>query len=122
MSQKAWLIPPVASVPGALVLNWAAHEIEVSEKHPSVTVGRADQNDVVIKNDEVSRLHARIDYRNGRFSLTDQSTNGSWVTDAAGAARLVRHDSHVLTGSGTISFGVKPEADSPNLVRFRVGA
>jgi predicted component of type VI protein secretion system len=83
-------------------------------------VGRAEQNDFVLKGDLISRLHARIDYRNRRFILTDQSTNGSWVTDAAGKEHFIRHDTLVLTGSGTISFGHVPAPGQPDLLQYRV--
>jgi hypothetical protein len=73
-----------------------------------------------MKNDLVSRLHARIDFRNHRFSLTDQSTNGTWVADSAGAMRLVRRDNYVLAGSGSFCFGRKPEPGQPDVVRYRV--
>jgi pSer/pThr/pTyr-binding forkhead associated (FHA) protein len=92
--------------------------LEVSAEHPSVTAGRADQNDFVIHGDLMSRLHARIDYRNNRFSLTDQSTNGTYVADASGTERLVRHDSVVLAGTGTISFGHPAMPGQEDLVRY----
>jgi len=116
---RTWAIP-AAGAPARLVLSWGVHELELSESHASITVGRADQNDLVMKNDLVSRLHARIDFRNQRFTLTDQSTNGTWVADSAGAARLVRRDNFVLTGSGSICFGRKPEPGRPDVVRYRV--
>jgi len=118
---KAWVMPP-AGPPGHLALRMGAHEIEVSSTHPSVTVGRAEQSDLVLSGDLISRLHARIEYRNNRFSLTDQSTNGSYVVDGAGNARLVRHDTQVLSGSGTISFGRKPEPGQTDLVHYSVTA
>lgn len=115
---KAWAIADAAP-PATLVLNWGAHELEVNERHPTVTVGRGEQNELIVPNDVVSRLHARIEYRNRRFSLTDQSTNGTYVVDGSGAAHLVRHDTHALTGSGSISFGRKPEPGS-GVVRYSV--
>ena len=118
---KAWVIPQ-AGPPERLVLTRGAHELVVSEKHPSVTVGRAEQNDLVVASDLISRLHARIEHRNGRFSLTDQSTNGSYVVDGAGAVRFVRHDTQILSGSGTISFGHKPDSGQTDLVHYHVGA
>jgi class 3 adenylate cyclase len=104
--------------PGHLLLTMGGQVTEVSVEHPSVTAGRAEQNDIIVQGDLISRLHARIDYRNGRFSLTDQSTNGSYVTDATGAEHLVRHDSQVLTGSGSISFGHPKLPGQQDLLRF----
>jgi len=118
---KAWVMPP-AGPPGHLLLRMGVHELEVSERHPSVTVGRAEQNDLVLSGDLISRLHARIEHRNNRFALTDQSTNGSYVVDGSGKARLVRHDTQVLSGSGTISFGHMPEPNQTDLVHYRLSA
>jgi class 3 adenylate cyclase len=114
---RSWEIP-LAGPPGRLVLTQGAREVEVSEKHPAATVGRADQSDLVMRSDQVSRLHARIEYRNGRFALTDQSTNGTYVTDHAGTVRFVRHDTQVLTGTGSITLGHKPETGQTDLIHF----
>jgi class 3 adenylate cyclase len=105
---------------GHLLLAMGSQVAEVSADHPSVTAGRAEQNDLVVHGDLISRLHARIDFRNGRFSLTDQSTNGTYVTDASGNERLVRHDSQVLTGAGTISFGHPKLPNQPDLLRYNL--
>lgn len=117
-----WELGQMAIAPGRLVLKQGAREFEVSEARPSLTVGRGDQNDLVVKGEMVSRLHARIEYRNGRFSVTDQSTNGTYVADPAGNARLVRHDSQVLSGLGTISLGRKPEPGQTDLIQYRLAA
>jgi len=116
---KAWALPATGPQ-GRMRLRMGEHEIEISEAHPSATVGRAEQNDFIVTGDLVSRLHARIDYRNRRFILTDQSTNGSWVTDGAGKESIVRHDTHVLTGSGSISFGHIPAQGQPDLLHYDV--
>ena len=113
---------PRAAAPGRLVLTQGVREFELNEAHPSMTVGRGDQNDLVLKGDLVSRLHARIDYRNGRFTITDQSTNGTYVADPTGAARLVRHDSQVLSGAGTIALGHEPRAGQIDVIHYRLAA
>ena len=108
----------LAQSPGHLLLTLGPQVAEVSAAHPSVTAGRAEQNDIVVNGELISRLHARIDYRNGRFALTDQSTNGTYVTDASGAEHLVRHDSQVLAGSGSVSFGHPKLPGQQDLLRF----
>jgi class 3 adenylate cyclase len=118
ISGKAWAVAPEAR-PAVLELRWGAHQLEVSRKHPTVTVGRGEQNELVVPNDVVSRLHARIEYRNGRFSFTDQSTNGSYVINGAGGVHQVRRDSVVLTGSGAISLGQEP-GPVGGLVRYSI--
>ena len=118
ITAKAWAVAPEAR-PAVLELRWGAHQLEVSQQHPTVTIGRGEQNELVVPNDIVSRLHARIEYRNGRFSFTDQSTNGSYVINGAGLAHQVRRDSVVLTGSGAISLGQEP-GPGGGLVRYRI--
>ena len=47
-----------------------------------VSLGRGEDNDVVIPHASVSRAHARLMRRNGVFELTDlNSTNGSFVNE-----------------------------------------
>jgi adenylate cyclase len=117
---KSWI--PEGALPQHLTLDYGAREIEVDERRPSITVGRGEQNELVIKDDRISRLHARIEYRNHRFTLSDQSTNGSYVVDASGTPRLVRHDSFTLSGAGAICFGRKPAPGEAGLVRYRIRA
>ena len=119
-AESTW--PASAAVaPGRLVLTWGAHQEEVTEKRPSLTVGREDTNGIVIKSGKVSRLHARIEYRNGHFALTDQSSNGTYVADSAGTTCKVNNETYVLMGAGTLSFGIDPGSGRPHLVRYAVG-
>src|SRR5262249_54672077 len=47
-----------------------------------LTIGRAPENGLVVRDGRASRHHARIDVRRGSLVLTDLgSTNGSWVND-----------------------------------------
>jgi pSer/pThr/pTyr-binding forkhead associated (FHA) protein len=47
-----------------------------------VSLGRGEDNDIVIPHASVSRIHARLLKRNGAYELTDlNSTNGSFVDD-----------------------------------------
>ncbi len=79
--------------------------VTLHEGCPTLTIGRAEQNDLMVPHAVVSRLHACIDCRNGRFVLTDQSANGTYVATDGGGEILVHRDSHVLTGAGILSLG-----------------
>jgi pSer/pThr/pTyr-binding forkhead associated (FHA) protein len=47
-----------------------------------VTVGRGEENDIVIPHASVSRAHARLMKRNGAYELMDlNSTNGTFIDD-----------------------------------------
>ena len=78
---------------------------ELSEAHPSLTIGRAEDNDLVVPEPVVSRLHAWIEYRNGRFVLSDVSVNGTYIVSAGGAISFLRRESQELTGAGRLGLG-----------------
>jgi len=49
---------------------------------PEISLGRGEDNDIVIPHPSVSRSHARLARRDGSFVLTDlDSTNGSYVNN-----------------------------------------
>lgn len=90
---------------GRMTLKVGAVEAVVDAEHNAAGMGRGDQNELVVRNSLVSRLHARIEYRRGKFVLIDQSVNGTFVRKTNGAETLVRRDEMILDGSGTIGLG-----------------
>jgi class 3 adenylate cyclase len=84
----------------------------------SATLGRGQENDLVIKGNLVSRLHARIEAGKNRFMLVDQSTNGTFVQGQDGDDAFVRRDAIPLKGRGVIGLGRVPEPQSYHTVEF----
>ena len=84
----------------------------------SITIGRAEDNDVVVKGNLISRLHARIEINRNKFVLIDQSTNGTFVQSSDGEESFVRRDSLQIRGQGMIGLGRLPEQGSPQTIRF----
>ncbi len=101
-----------------LRLSWLDREVVVDDNHPSVTIGRAEDNDLVVKGNLISRLHARIELSRNKLVLIDQSTNGTFVQTQGGEESFVRRDSLQLKGEGMIGLGRLPEADSAQTIRF----
>ncbi len=117
------MVPAIALVgrtarPVKLRLRWLDREVVVDEQHPSATIGRAEDNDLVVKGNLISRLHARIELARHKLVLIDQSTNGTFVQTAGGEESFVRRDSLQLKGEGMIGLGRLPEADSAQTIRF----
>src|SRR5690242_10968534 len=54
----------------------ADKELVIDDRQQQITIGRADENDLVIRGNLISRIHARIEISRGKFLLIDQSTNG----------------------------------------------
>ncbi len=88
-----------------LVLSFRDQSIEISDKLKSVIMGRADDNDLVVKGNLISRIHAKVEKRRGKFMLVDQSTNGTFVQNLQGEETFVRRDNTELKGEGTIGLG-----------------
>ncbi len=88
-----------------LVLSFRDQSIEISDKLKSVIMGRADDNDLVVKGNLISRIHAKVEMRRGKFMLVDQSTNGTFVQNLQGEETFVRRDNTELKGEGTIGLG-----------------
>jgi len=66
----------------------------------TIQFGRAEDNDVVLVADEVSRHHARMCFRDGRMLLVDQkSMNGTYVNRQRVVERVLSHLDEVWFGS-----------------------
>jgi pSer/pThr/pTyr-binding forkhead associated (FHA) protein len=83
-----------------------------------VVIGRADESDVVVRGNLISRVHARIEFNRNRFTLTDESTNGTFVQIAGQEDSFVRRDSIPIKGEGLIGLGRVPDEASPQTIRF----
>jgi pSer/pThr/pTyr-binding forkhead associated (FHA) protein len=72
----------------------------------AVTIGRNDRCDVVIEDDSVSRRHARICERHGRYWLADLgSMNGTYLEgDPITDERELRQGARVRLGGVSLKF------------------
>ena len=105
-------------VTSSLTLTFRDQTVVVDEKHKSINIGRADDNDLVIKGNLISRIHARIEQRRGRFILIDQSTNGTFLQNVQGEETFVRRDSIELLGEGIIGLGRVAKPGTPLSIHF----
>ncbi|MBL8225912.1 MAG: FHA domain-containing protein [Chromatiales bacterium] len=106
---------------GRLRLRFRGEEVVVGEAgRPTITMGRADENDIVVKGNLISRIHARVDCAKRRFVLVDESTNGTFIQRDGGEEIYVRRDSAELTGSGIISLGRVAARGTPLAIEFSV--
>jgi len=65
-----------------------------------------------------SRHHASIVFRNGRFHLRDNSTNGTVLVAADGTRTRLHREETMLPHSGIICLGTGPEEDPEAVSRF----
>lgn len=88
---------------------------EVPIRLPVVTIGRGSQNDIVLADDSVSTTHARLEYQDDGWRLTDlESTNGTFVDSvrlAPGAPTPLQYGASVRFGGARLHFRAVEEAD-----------
>jgi adenylate cyclase len=101
-------------------LRYLGREYLLDDSKESLTLGRSEENDVVVKGNLISRTHARVEMARNKVVLVDQSTNGSFVTNEDGKEAFVRRDSVALQGRGFIGLGHLPVAGSPDAILYSV--
>lgn len=101
-----------------LYLTYHNNIKDLGKRTNKFIIGRAQDCDLVIKSDLASRHHAQIAYRNGKFVIVDQSTNGTFVKGQGGKEIYVHAEQVPLTGSGFISLGKSVTVDNENLIYF----
>jgi len=101
-----------------LTLTFRDTTVVVDDSRKSINIGRADNNDLVVKGNLISRIHARIEQRRGRFILVDQSTNGTFLHNVQGEETFVRRDSVELSGEGILGLGKVAKPGAPLSIHF----
>jgi pilus assembly protein CpaF len=87
-----------------------------------LTVGRVQGNDIVLPKGNVSKRHARLLYRDGRFIVTDlNSTNGTYVNRRRIAqATIVREGDRIYVGDFVLR--VEPPADRESSISYETSS
>jgi len=84
----------------------------------SYILGRGKDCELIVKGDLISRYHSKIEHRRGKFIITDQSTNGTFLRTAEGQDIFLRREEITVFGSGYISLGKKVEIGDPDVIHF----
>ncbi len=101
-----------------LVLSFRDKTVEVNDQRTHINMGRGDDNELVVKGNLISRVHAKIEKRRGKFMLIDQSTNGTFLQMVTGEETFVRRDSIELVGEGIIGLGRVAKAGTPLAIHY----
>ena len=112
---------PVDSILGQIQFSWHGVDRTFTSSDAPVMVGRAEHAQLRINDPRVSRLHARIDWRNSGFVLTDMSSFGTWVRfEGSDSPVRLRRDACILHGAGHIALGVSFNEPSAPVMSFHV--
>ncbi len=126
IAQPPEVVPPVANfappsdkanndaAKGArLYLRYNGEVIVLDGRKRFINMGRGTDSDILIRDRRASRHHARIERRGDVFVLSDNSTNGTFVTLSGELELLLRGEECVIHGKGVICFaGPATSADA----------
>ena len=101
-----------------LTLNYTGKDYSIPVDTTSYLMGRGKDCELIVKGDLISRYHSRIEHRRGKYIITDQSTNGTFIRTIEGQSIFLRREEFTLFGSGYISLGKKVDPTDPNIIKF----
>ncbi|MDR2209569.1 MAG: adenylate/guanylate cyclase domain-containing protein [Azoarcus sp.] len=95
--------------------------MQLLPENGALVIGRSESCGLVIDDRRVSRRHARIEWVGGQCTLTDFSTNGTWVKFGREAELVIlKRDNCVLHGYGMVGLGGIPRDYSSSSFSFHI--
>lgn len=105
---------------GTLVLSVNGSQQIVDSSRSVVSLGRSQDNNVIVDSESASRNHASIELVRGRYVLTDSSTNGTYLIKGDTAPEFILRESLSLDQFGMIGLGADPLAEPEHAIKYRV--
>ncbi len=103
----------------SLILKYEGKPYSIETETHNYVLGRGKDCELIIKGDLISRYHSKIEHRRGKFIITDQSTNGTFVRTSEGQDVFLRREEFTLFGSGYISLGKKVDLNDADVIHFK---
>ncbi|HLX79899.1 MAG TPA: adenylate/guanylate cyclase domain-containing protein [Burkholderiales bacterium] len=94
-----------ATGPAKLKLSYRGRTWNLDERSDVLNAGRDPVSEIVVAGDKVSRHHARVFMRQGKFVVVDQSANGTFVRVQQRAEIQLNREEFILLGRGSIGLG-----------------
>ncbi len=101
-----------------LKLTYRNQRYNIPVETASYLLGRGKDCELIVKGELISRYHSKIEHRRGKFIITDQSTNGTFIKTQEGQDIFLRHEELTLVGSGHVSLGKKVDQADDNLIYY----
>lgn len=102
MATPSIITPPAHA---RLELRYRGGVLNFEQANASLFLGRDPSCQVRVSDNMASRQHARIERRQNKFFLIDQSTNGTYVLPAGEPEFALRREEVMLRGNGQIGLG-----------------
>ena len=101
-----------------LILKYGKVVVIVNESNPRIEIGRQKSNDIQVVKNRVSRTHALVELKNGKYFLTDQSSNGTYLLMEGRKGVTVKKKEVLLTAKGVIGPGYKVDFKSSDAIQI----
>lgn len=104
-------------------IHMDGRHVQILPADGALVIGRSESCGLVIDDKRVSRRHARIEWVGGQCTLTDFSTNGTWVRFGRESELVIlKRDNCVLHGQGQVGLGVSPGDSSSATFSFQIAS
>lgn len=103
---------------GSLLITLGQDSVRIDQWRTSVTIGRADECDLIIKDKFASRQHLSIKLMRMNFYLIDHSINGTFVSLESGEEVHVLRGELLLDSSGMIYIGRSRAEPSSEIITY----
>lgn len=107
--------------PATLKLSFRGKTWNMDEGRDALAAGRDPASDIIVAGDNVSRYHARIFLRQGKFVIADQSANGTYVRVQHRAEIQLNREEFILLGRGSIGLGQSVEESGEETIAYEIG-
>lgn len=104
----------------SLLLQHAGSTLLLDQARAGIVLGRDAACDIAVADRMASRQHARIERRQDKFFLIDQSSNGTFVVFTGADEIVLRREETMLRGEGRIAFGRSVGLSDDDTVAFTV--
>jgi hypothetical protein len=107
----------------SVILRYAGSETVISEGKEFL-LGRSRQCDLQINSESASRIHAALEFSCGKLTITDRSSNGTFIRTKAGdretdnKEHFIHHGTWTTTSGGVLCLGQPIKSQDRNLIHF----
>lgn len=105
---------------GEIRLNWLGISKTFHSFDLPIQIGRMRDTDFVVNDPRVSRIHARLEWRNGSIVFVDTSSYGSWVRFTNTSPILLRREECILHSTGELALGSSFSDENSPIINFAV--
>lgn len=117
ISTQRYMETPL-SIVSVLKLRYGDQEFD--HREGKITLGRSLSCDMQINADMASRSHGTIEYKNGKYYFSDESSNGTYLRKNGDEVIRYFRESFVLSGAGDLGLGKAPGPRGQDSVSYEV--